>query len=261
MSGEKERDAERAEIQGVRHVWEQREDESGKAFEAFRAFRDLGVTRTISEAYRQKTGRQSAKMASGQWTLWAKRYDWHARAEAFDRYVEAIEAREEEKEFAKRRRLWIGRRSEIQDAAWRVAELLTKKAEEIISLPLHEVVETETRSEDEDGKKVTVTVTKTTRPLRVTLSEGIRAAEIADKLKRLAANMATERVIVRSAAAEQAETIEDARRAFREAREMFGETEAVEETARNIAAAYALDVQQILEGYDEGQKLATQSVS
>lgn len=257
MSGENEREAERAEVLGVRHTWEQREDESGQAFEAFKVFRDSGVTRTVSAAYRQKTGRAAAKMASGTWLAWAKRFDWYARAAEFDRYVEAIERREEESAFASRRRLWVSRRSEIQDAAWNVAELLKKKAEEILALPLQETVETETRSED--GK--TLTLTKTTRPLRVSLSEAIRAAEISDKLKRLAANMATERVVFKSAAAEQAETLEEARRAFREAREIFAESEAVEVTARNIAAAFALDVQQILEGYDEGQKLATQSVS
>lgn len=259
MSGQNEQEAERAELSGVRHTWEQRADESGQAFEAFKVFRDAGVTRTVSAAYRQKTGRAAAKMASGTWLAWAKKYEWYARAADFDRYVEAIERREEEREFAARRRLWVTRRGEIQDEAWRVAEALTSKGKEILALPLTETVETVTTA-DEESKTVT-TKTVTTKPLRVSLAEATAAFKLADTLKRLAANMATERIVVRSAAAEQAETIEDARRAFREAREMFGESESIEETARNIAAAYALDAAQILEGYDEGQKLATQSVS
>jgi hypothetical protein len=88
-------------------------------------------------------------------------------------------------------------------------------------------------------------------PVRATYSDAIRAAETADKLKRLAVGMATERVVTKSASAELAETLEDARRAFREARELFRDSESVEETARNIAAAYALDAAQIIEGYNE----------
>lgn len=244
---------ERQLIEGVRQEWEQLEDETGTAFDAFKVFRDLGVARTISEAYRLKTGRKQAKRASGQWLAWAKRFRWIPRAAAFDRHVAAIEAREEEKAFGERRRLWVNRRTEIQDSAWSLAAELEKKAREILSLPVKETVETKTFSED--GKAVSVTVIH--KPLAGTFSEGIRAAEMSDKLKRLAASMATERIVVKSPAAEVAETLEDARAAFREARAVYGETESVETTARNIALAYALDVQQILEGYDEAAPLAS----
>jgi hypothetical protein len=244
---------ERQLIEGVRQEWEQLEDETGTAFDAFKVFRDLGVARTISEAYRLKTGRKQAKRASGQWLAWAKRFRWIPRAAAFDRHVAAIEAREEEKAFGERRRLWVNRRTDIQDSAWSLAAELEKKAREILSLPVKETVETKTFSED--GKTVTVTITH--KPLAGTFSEGIRAAEMSDKLKRLAASMATERIIVKSPAAELAETLEDARAAFREARSLYAETESVETTARNIATAYALDAAQILEGYDEAAPLAS----
>lgn len=246
---------ERQKVEGVRQPWEQREDESGAAFEAFKTFLDLGIARTVSAAYRQKTGKASAKMASGQWIKWAKRYEWFARAQEFDRYVATIEAREEESAFAASRRLWVSRRSDVQNSAWTLAEALEKKAREILDLPT--VQRIETRTEDEGGKKVTVTVIN--NPVRASYSEAIRAAEVADKLRRLAVGMATERVVTKSPAAELAETLADARHAFREARELYGETEAVEVTARNIAAAYALEVNQLLEGYDEGQPLASQA--
>jgi hypothetical protein len=248
-------DEEKRQIEGVRQVWEQRPDETGTAFEAFKQFLDLGVARTISEAYRLKTGRKQAKRASGQWLEWAKRFEWFNRAAEFDRWVAAIEAREEESAFAERRRQWVQRRGELQDSAWSLAELLEKKAREILDLPT--VQKLETKTVEEGGKKIITTTI--INPVRASYSEAIRAAEIADKLKRLAVGMATERIVTKSATAEARETLEDARAAFREARSLYGETESVEETARNVAAAYALDAQTLLEGYDEGQPLASQS--
>lgn len=248
-------DEERRQVEGTRQPWEQRADESGTAFDAFKTFRDLGLTRTVSEAYRVKTGRKKAKKAAGTWFEWAKRFEWYARAAEFDRYVATIEAREEEAAFAESRRLWIARRGEIQNSAWTLADKLEAKALEILALPT--VQKIETRTEDEGGKKVTVTIIN--NPVRASYSEAVRAAEVADKLRRLAVGMATERVVTKSASAELAETLSDARAAFREARELYGDGEPVEVTARNIAAAYALDVSQILEGYDEGQPLASQA--
>lgn len=250
-------DEERRQIEGVRQPWEKRDEESGQAFEAFKAFLDLGVARTVSAAYRQKTGKASAKMASGQWLQWAKRFEWFQRAQEFDRYVAAIEAREEESAFAERRRQWVQRRGDLQDSAWSLAEELEKKAREILALPV--VQKLETTTVEEGGKKVIHTTI--INPVRASLSEATRAVETADKLKRLAVGMATERIVTKSAAAEMAETLSDARAAFREARELYGETEPVEVTARNIAQAYALDVSQVLEGYDPASELASSSVS
>lgn len=245
----------------VRQAWEQRPDESGIAFEAFKTYRDLGLERTLSEAYRRKTGRRKAKQASGQWNDYYRRFDWPARAEAFDRYVAAIEAREEDKAFAEQRRKWIDRRGEIQDFAWNLAGALRKRAEEILALPVTRLVETEEveEVERETGRVLVTKIVKVTEPLKVTLADATRAAEMSDKLARLAANMATERIIVRSAAAETAQTIEDARLAFREARDLFRDSEPLQVTAANIAAAYGLEAALLLEGYDDAAPLASQA--
>jgi hypothetical protein len=45
--------------------WERQTDESAAAYEAFRAFRDLGHGRSVCEAYRQSVGKVNAKQASG----------------------------------------------------------------------------------------------------------------------------------------------------------------------------------------------------
>jgi hypothetical protein len=250
-------DEERRQLEGVRQPWEQRDDESGLAFDAFKTFLDLGLTRTVSAAYQAKTGNKKGKKAAGTWFEWAKRFEWYSRAAEFDRYVAAIEAREEEQAFAERRRTWLERRADVQDEAWELRSLLISRAKEILALPVVQVIET--RSEDDDGKKVTIT--RIINPVRASYSEATRAIEAADKLGRLAVGMATERIISKSAAAELAETLADARAAFRDARDLYADAETVEETARNVAAAYALEPAQLLEGYDEASPLASSSVS
>ena len=61
--------------------------ETSRAFEAFCAFRDAGPTRAITAVYRQRTGKDQAKQASGEWNNWAERFHWRERAEVYDAHV------------------------------------------------------------------------------------------------------------------------------------------------------------------------------
>lgn len=244
--------AEPTTAEAARHEWEQLPDEPNAAFEPFKFYRDMGPTRSVSEAYRQKTGRKTAKMASGQWLAYYKKYRWTERAAEFDRYVAAIEAREDEKAFAERRRLWLGRRAVIQDDAWQLRAELLARARAILKLPL--VRRVEKRVEADEGKTVNVTIIH--EPLRVTQADAFRAVELGDKLGRLAADMATERIVTKSPAQEEAEAFADARAALRESAELFPD-EPLSQRARNVSAAYGIPVERLLEGYDESAPLVT----
>lgn len=72
--------------------WLRQPDETSKAFAAFCVFRDLGEKRTVTDAYRQSTGRRSASQPPGHWRAWAKRHRWAERAAAFDRRLDAAGA-------------------------------------------------------------------------------------------------------------------------------------------------------------------------
>lgn len=62
-----------------RYPWERRPGETAKAYEGFRAFRDLPAsTRTIRKL--NESGYPQAKN-------WSSRWDWHARATAWDDHV------------------------------------------------------------------------------------------------------------------------------------------------------------------------------
>jgi hypothetical protein len=64
--------------------WERWPDESAKAYLAFCAYRDLGPTRSLINAYRLQKGYEKATI-SGTWNKWRKTYHWKNRAEAFDK--------------------------------------------------------------------------------------------------------------------------------------------------------------------------------
>lgn len=83
--------------------WERREGETPKQFQAFVVFRDLGLGRSIDAAYRQHTRRESntAVRAHNQWRMWARANEWFARAEAYDRYLDAEKRRQREAEHSR----------------------------------------------------------------------------------------------------------------------------------------------------------------
>jgi hypothetical protein len=75
------------------HPWERRPGESSKAHQAFALYRDLGPGRCLDEASRRYHGQRGADhtapaarapRASGQIRRWARRWDWAARAAAWD---------------------------------------------------------------------------------------------------------------------------------------------------------------------------------
>src|ERR1051325_5026554 len=80
-------------------AWQKHEGESSRAYSAFLIFRNLGRRRSLSEASRAyhgtggegdkktKTGRKSSGLIRG----WAERWNWKARAEAWDAEQQRLE--------------------------------------------------------------------------------------------------------------------------------------------------------------------------
>jgi len=62
--------------------WERQPDESGKAWEAFRIYRDLGPGRSLSEV--ASILGKSRQSIGG----WAARHNWAWRAQEYDRYLD-----------------------------------------------------------------------------------------------------------------------------------------------------------------------------
>jgi hypothetical protein len=81
------------------HPWEQRDDESSKAFAAFVAYLELGPERSIDKAA-QQSGIKTSSTRARWWLEWSRRFDWVARARAFDahEFAERIAARDQVRE-------------------------------------------------------------------------------------------------------------------------------------------------------------------
>jgi hypothetical protein len=72
-------------------LWERLENETDRAFEAFRTFLSLPTgDRTLVAAYRKFVGNPNASKVSDTWNEWARRYAWKERARAYDARIDRI---------------------------------------------------------------------------------------------------------------------------------------------------------------------------
>jgi hypothetical protein len=230
----------------IPQIWLQREDETAEAFAAFTAFLEMGVGRTVRDAYRQTKGKPEAREASNNWRQWSTRLEWFKRADAFDRYHAALDRQAEERAFAQERRKWASRRATIRDEAWNDAEALRARAREILRLPLSEEVTTDVIVEEGDDGKKTINRTVIVKPLRASMSDAGQMLKHADNLSRLAADMETERVLHDSLEAQKARQLEDARQAYRESKDLYPD-ETPLARAHALSIAYGFSVEAIMQ--------------
>ena len=67
-------------------IWEKREGETAKAFEAFTAYRDLGPSRSLSKAAEVYYGRSGASL--GHLERWSSEHEWVRRSAAYDAHLD-----------------------------------------------------------------------------------------------------------------------------------------------------------------------------
>jgi hypothetical protein len=119
--------------------WEQQPGESGPAYRAFCAFRDMGPHRSAVKAYGQSKGNEGATQKPGRWNVWAREHRWTERARAYDRHVEAIRLHEADEAAAELAHLWAARGEEQLERDWQAAEALRRRVEILLELPVVDV--------------------------------------------------------------------------------------------------------------------------
>ncbi len=132
------------------HAWEQQPGESGPAFAAFRAFRDMGPGRSAVKAYGQGRGKGGARQTPGRWNAWAKAHRWPERARAFDAHFETIRLHHADEVVAERARTWAIRREEHIERTWQVAQEFTRRVDLLLKLPAIDV------TTEADGKTTVI---------------------------------------------------------------------------------------------------------
>lgn len=144
--------------------WDQREDESPKAFAAFVKFRDLGPTRKVSavakEPARPEGGpgealegpKKAPKSTPGVFKKWAKQHKWVERATAYDRFFAEASDRGKAKAIEQHQEDLLSTLMKAQEQEvlelMNLAKLLRKQGKYLVSFPAKEQVV------EEGGRKV-----------------------------------------------------------------------------------------------------------
>jgi hypothetical protein len=130
----------------------------------------------VYNAEREKARKRPAQTSPGAWREAVVKWNWEARAHAWDDYEH--ERLEEE---------WETRRKQLREVEWVTAQALIEKAKQMLVFPL---ASTTREQVEEGGKMVTVT---TVNPARWNLRDAATLAETASKLARLAASLPTDK--------------------------------------------------------------------
>lgn len=138
--------------------WEQQPDESTKAFAAFRIYSALGDKRRLPTVA-ERCGKSSSLIGR-----WSRTHAWNLRVRALDAHLERLKQGEAEKALKVEAADWAARAASIREREWQLAAALEKRALEILSMAL----------------------------TKATVSDAVRCAELASKLKRQACGMPTE---------------------------------------------------------------------
>lgn len=159
--------------------WERQPREPNLWFDRFERYRLKGAQRTLLGTVRQEA-EESGRLklptrVPGSWYTQFYKWRWRQRAEAWDAWRRQMEEQR-----------WERRRRKVREEEWKLADDLIAKAKQMLAMPIVRTV----RETSEDGQQVTTIV----EPARWRQADVARFVELADKLRRLAAEMETERV-------------------------------------------------------------------
>jgi len=146
--------------------FEQRPKESDKAFAAFAMYLSMGSERSLAQVG-QRLGKSKALLER-----WSKRYDWGGRVQAHGAHFAMIEREATEAVARGKAAEWLTRQEKIRDREWSMHEKCLAAAERALASFM-------------EREKV-----------YANLSDIARILEVASKLGRLAAGMATDRTEV-----------------------------------------------------------------
>ena len=146
--------------------FEQRPKESAKAFAAFALYLSMGSERSLAQV-----GKKLGK-SEGLIERWSKRFDWGGRVQAHGAHFAAVEREATEAVARGKAAEWLTRQEKIRDREWSMHEKCLAAAERALASFM-------------EREKV-----------YANLSDIARILEVASKLGRLAAGMATDRTEV-----------------------------------------------------------------
>jgi hypothetical protein len=160
-------------------LWAQRPDEPIERYEAFLAYRAMGLHRT-QKALAEKIGVSSKSI-----TRWADEHDWAARLAAWEAVVEAARSEARIDAQAVEAAKWEARRLADCEDAYAIAV----KLKEVVNMMLrHPMTRKKVTSRYEDGREKTVII----EPAKWNVASLTRAAKMVQDLAEAARSSALE---------------------------------------------------------------------
>lgn len=159
----------------MKHPFDQRPDESAKAFAAFKLYCEQGSNRALREVARKL--RKSLTLLG----RWSSQHDWAKRVRSYDAHIDATAKAAEEAALKSDSTKWANRQRSLREKDYAAAEALRAKAKEMLAYPL-------TTKRSQDGLTII-------QPTKWTLADVPRMLDIASRLERLACGVETDRTI------------------------------------------------------------------
>lgn len=170
---------------GEKFAWYPQVGEPGRAYVFFKVFLDLGPTRS-----RQAVA-DIGEVEQSTVSDWGKKWNWDERAQRYDAHNLALEFTKRDAALAKNAEVWVARRDQIRETFYTNAEIVTKRAMEMVNWPLSEVTEHwEEEIVDEEGVRH-VHHHVTHMPAKWASRDVAAFLKMAEHSQRLAAEMST----------------------------------------------------------------------
>lgn len=157
-------------------VWDQQPPESSVAYSAFLVYVNLGVGRTVIDAYRIYRNKPQAENVDGSFNKWKNRFQWLPRAIAYDQWYRTRNLLQQEEVILNSMAIRQEQSAGLRDRMFNMADSLIEKAEKMLAFPLEEI----SRAEMDGGKTTIVTV----KPIRWSISDIRPMIQLADQLRR-----------------------------------------------------------------------------
>ena len=153
-------------------TWLRQSNESAKAYEAARTYFEMGASRSL-EVVRRKLGKSKEICER-----WSSKYDWVARARAYDDHQQELQEKAREKAAEIEAEKWARRREELRDEEWKLAEQIHARLSQMLQFPVYEL--------ENVGEKTII------KPLRWSIRDVSRLAETVTKLYRTSSGLPIE---------------------------------------------------------------------
>src|SRR5258708_36695565 len=121
------------------NVWDRQIGEPLLWYSRFVEYLTMGSSRSVRAAYlaeREKSGKLTSGSTPGSWRNAANQWEWSDRAATYDSVQSVKQLETHEQGLQDAQEIWLTRQEVHRQRAWRMAEMLLTKAEQMLEMPI-----------------------------------------------------------------------------------------------------------------------------